>query len=251
MQEIYKEMLIIPAIDLKDGNCVRLKQGRMEDDTLFSDNPVAMALDWQTQGARFLHIVDLNGAFAGIPVNREIIKKIVASLNIPCQLGGGIRDLDTVKAYLDLGLERVILGTVAVENPKLVEQAATAFPGRVCVGIDARKGLVATRGWADSTEIKALDLARKFEDCGVAAIIYTDILRDGMQTGVNLEETQALAQAISIPVIASGGIATLNDIKALLPLEKYGVKAAITGRALYSGSLELAAAQEVADNGVQ
>ena len=244
-------MLIIPAIDLKDGNCVRLKQGRMEDDTLFSNNPVAMALDWQAQGARFLHIVDLNGAFAGTPINREIIKKIVSALSIPCQLGGGIRDLDTVKAYLDLGLERVILGTVAVENPKLVEEAATTFPGQVCVGIDARKGMVATRGWADETEVKALDLARKFENCGVAAIIYTDILRDGMQTGVNLEETRALAKAISIPVIASGGIATIDDIKALLPLEKSGVNAAITGRALYSGSLKLDAAQEIADGGVQ
>ncbi len=244
-------MLIIPAIDLKDGNCVRLKQGRMEDDTLFSNNPVAMALDWQAQGARFLHIVDLNGAFAGTPINREIIKKIVSALSIPCQLGGGIRDLDTVKAYLDLGLERVILGTVAVENPKLVEEAATTFPGQVCVGIDARKGMVATRGWADETEVKALDLARKFENCGVAAIIYTDILRDGMQTGVNLEETRALAEAISIPVIASGGIATIDDIKALLPLEKSGVNAAITGRALYSGSLKLNAAQEIADGGVQ
>ncbi|HIE07240.1 MAG TPA: 1-(5-phosphoribosyl)-5-[(5-phosphoribosylamino)methylideneamino]imidazole-4-carboxamide isomerase [Desulfarculaceae bacterium] len=244
-------MLIIPAIDLKDGNCVRLKQGRMEDDTLFSNNPVAMALDWQAQGARFLHIVDLNGAFAGTPINRGIIKKIVSALSIPCQLGGGIRDLDTVKAYLDLGLERVILGTVAVENPKLVEEAATTFPEQVCVGIDARKGMVATRGWADKTEVKALDLARKFENCGVAAIIYTDILRDGMQTGVNLEETRALAEAISIPVIASGGIATIDDIKALLPLEKSGVNAAITGRALYSGSLKLDAAQEIADGGVQ
>ncbi len=244
-------MLIIPAIDLKDGNCVRLKQGRMEDDTLFSNNPVAMALDWQAQGARFLHIVDLNGAFAGTPINRESIKKIVSALSIPCQLGGGIRDLDTVKAYLDLGLKRVILTTVAVENPKLVEEAATTFPGQVCVGIDARKGMVATRGWADETEVKALDLARKFENCGVAAIIYTDILRDGMQTGVNLEETRALAKAISIPVIASGGIATIDDIKALLPLEKSGVNAAITGRALYSGSLKLDAAQEIADGGVQ
>ena len=244
-------MLIIPAIDLKDGNCVRLKQGRMDDDTIFSTDPVAMALNWQAQGARFLHIVDLNGAFAGTPVNREIIRKIVEALNIPCQLGGGIRDLDTVKAYLDLGLNRVILGTVAVEKPELVEEAAAAFPGQVCVGIDARKGMVATRGWADETEVKALNLAHKFEDCGVAAIIYTDILRDGMQTGVNLEETRALAEAISIPVIASGGIATLDDIKALLPLEKYGVNAAITGRALYSGSLKLDAAQELADGGVK
>ncbi len=244
-------MLIIPAIDLKDGNCVRLKQGRMEDDTLFSSDPVAMALNWQDQGARFLHIVDLNGAFAGTPVNREIIKKIVTALDIPCQLGGGIRDLETVKAYLDLGLDRVILGTVAVENPELVRTAAQQFPKQICVGIDARKGMVATQGWADETQIKALDLARKFADCGLAAIIYTDILRDGMQTGVNLEETKALAQAISIPVIASGGIATINDIKALLPLEKYGVNAAITGRALYEGSLKLDEAQKLADGGVQ
>ncbi|RLB70296.1 MAG: 1-(5-phosphoribosyl)-5-((5-phosphoribosylamino)methylideneamino)imidazole-4-carboxamide isomerase [Deltaproteobacteria bacterium] len=244
-------MLIIPAIDLKDGNCVRLKQGRMEDDTLFSNDPVEMALDWQSQGARFLHIVDLNGAFAGEPVNREVIKKIVQTLTIPCQLGGGIRDLEIVKAYLDLGLNRVILGTVAVENPELVRAAAKQFPGQICVGIDARKGMVATQGWADETQVKALDLAHKFEDCGVAAIIYTDILRDGMQTGVNLEETEALAAAISIPVIASGGIATIADIKALLPLEKSGVNAAITGRALYEGSLKLDEAQKVADGGVQ
>lgn len=244
-------MLIIPAIDLKDGNCVRLKQGRMEDDTIFSTDPVEMALNWQNQGARFLHIVDLNGAFAGAPVNREVIKKIVQTLTIPCQLGGGIRDLETVKAYLDLGLNRVILGTVAVNNPELVHSAAKQFPGKICVGIDARKGMVATQGWADETQVKALDLARKFENCGVAAIIYTDILRDGMQTGVNLEETKALAAAISIPVIASGGIATIADIKALLPLEKIGVNAAITGRALYAGSLKLDEAQKVADSGVQ
>jgi len=240
-------MIIIPAIDLKDGNCVRLKQGRMEDDTLFSSNPVEMALNWQKQGARYLHLVDLNGAFAGEPVNREIIKEIVAALDIPCQLGGGIRDLETISAYLDLGLERAILGTVAVENPELVRLAAKTFPGRICVGIDARQGLVATRGWASETRVQALDLARGFEDCGVAAIIYTDILRDGMQTGVNLEETKVLAQAISIPVIASGGIATIADVKGLLPLEKYGVSAAITGRALYEGTLDLNSAQILAD----
>ncbi|MBN2809840.1 MAG: 1-(5-phosphoribosyl)-5-[(5-phosphoribosylamino)methylideneamino]imidazole-4-carboxamide isomerase [Deltaproteobacteria bacterium] len=240
-------MIIIPAIDLKDGNCVRLKQGRMEDDTLFSSNPVAMALNWQKQGARYLHLVDLNGAFAGEPVNREIIKKIVAALDIPCQLGGGIRDLATVSAYLELGLKRVILGTVAVENPELVRAAAQTHPGRICVGIDARQGLVATRGWAAETHIQALDLARGFEGCGVAAIIYTDILRDGMQTGVNLAETKALAEAISIPVIASGGIATIADVEGLLPLEKSGVMAAITGRALYEGTLDLGAAQALAD----
>ncbi len=240
-------MLIIPAIDLKDGNCVRLRQGRMEDDTLFSTDPVAMARHWQEQGARYLHLVDLNGAFAGEPVNREIIREIVSALNIPCQLGGGIRDLETVAAYLDLGLDRVILGTVAVENPALVREAARDFPGRVCVGLDARNGFVATRGWAAETGVRALDLARDFADCGVAAIIYTDILRDGMQTGVNLDETRALAEAIPIPVIASGGIATLDDIRALLPLEKAGVTAAITGRALYAGSLDLKAAQTLAD----
>ena len=242
-------MLIIPAIDLKDGNCVRLRQGRMEDDTLFSTDPVATARHWQEQGGRFLHIVDLNGAFAGEPVNREVIRRIVAALDIPCQLGGGIRDLETVRAYLDLGLERVILGTVAVENPQLVEEVAGLFPGRVCVGIDARKGLVATRGWAAETGVRAIDLARRLEDCGVAAIIYTDILRDGMQTGVNLVETRALAEAISIPVIASGGIATLDDVRALLELEPCGVTAAITGRALYEGTLDLAAAQALADRG--
>ncbi len=242
-------MIIIPAIDLKDGNCVRLKQGRMEDDTLFSTDPVEMALSWQNKGARYLHLVDLNGAFAGEPVNRAIIKKVVSTLDIPCQLGGGIRDLETIAAYLDLGLDRAILGTVAVENPDLVRVAAKTFPGRICVGIDARKGLVATRGWASETRVQALDLARGFEDCGVAAIIYTDILRDGMQTGVNLEETKALAQAISIPVIASGGIATIVDVEGLLPLEKFGVTSAITGRALYDGTLDLHEAQILADAG--
>ncbi len=240
-------MLIIPAIDLKDGNCVRLRQGRMDDDTLFSTDPVATARHWQEQGRRFLHIVDLNGAFAGQPVNREVIRRVVAALDIPCQLGGGIRDLETVAAYLELGLERVILGTVAVENPDLVKAAAERFPGRICVGIDARKGIVATRGWAAETGVRALDLAREFAACGVAAIIYTDILRDGMQTGVNLAETRALAEAVAIPVIASGGIATLADVRALLELEECGVCAAITGRALYEGTLDLAAAQALAD----
>ncbi len=242
-------MLIIPAIDLKDGNCVRLRQGRMEDDTLFSDDPVAMARYWQDRGGRFLHIVDLNGAFAGEPVNREVIRRIVAALDIPCQLGGGIRDLKTIAAYLELGIERVILGTVAVEKPELVAAAARRFPGRICIGIDARKGMVATRGWAAAGGISAIELARRLPATGIAAIIYTDILRDGMRTGVNIEETRALAEAVSIPVIASGGIASLEDIEKLLPLETVGVAAAITGRALYEGSLDLTAAQALADRG--
>ena len=238
-------MLIIPAIDLKDGNCVRLRQGRMEDDTLFSTDPLQMARRWQQEGARYLHLVDLNGAFAGSPVNREAIVNIVKSLDIPCQLGGGIRSLETIEDYLSLGLDRVILGTVAVEQEELVAEAARLFPGHVCVGIDARQGKVSTRGWAEETKLEALDLALKMQDLGVAAIIYTDIMRDGMQTGVNLEDTARLAEALEIPVIASGGIASLDDLKQLLTIEKKGVSGAITGRALYEGTLDLRAAMKL------
>ncbi len=240
-------MLIIPAIDLKDGNCVRLRQGRMEDDTLFSTDPLQMALRWQQEGARYLHLVDLNGAFAGYPVNREAIINIVKFTDIPCQLGGGIRSLETIEAYLNLGLERVILGTVAVEQEELVAEAAHRFPGHICVGIDARRGKVSTRGWAEETELEALDLALKMQDFGVAAIIYTDIMRDGMQTGVNLEDTGKLADALEIPVIASGGIASLDDLKQLLTIEKKGVTGAITGRALYEGTLDLKEAMTLVD----
>jgi len=238
-------MLIIPAIDLKDGNCVRLRQGRMEDDTLFSSNPLQMARRWQQEGARYLHLVDLNGAFAGCPVNREAIINIVKSLDIPCQLGGGIRSLETIEDYLNLGLERVILGTVAVEQEELVAEAAHRFPGHICVGIDARQGKVSTRGWAEETELEALDLALKMQEFGVAAIIYTDIMRDGMQTGVNLEDTGRLAESLEIPVIASGGIASLEDVKQLLTIEHKGVTGAITGRALYERTLDLQEAMQL------
>jgi len=240
-------MLIIPAIDLKDGNCVRLRQGRMEDDTLFSTDPAQMARRWQREGACYLHLVDLNGAFAGSPVNREAIASIVDALDIPCQLGGGIRSLATIEDYLTLGLDRVILGTVAVEQESLVAEAARRFPGRICVGIDARRGKVSTRGWAEETELEALDLAMKMQDFGVAAIIYTDILRDGMQAGVNLDETGRLAEALDIPVIASGGIASLEDVKQLLTIADKGVAGAITGRALYEGSLDLGEAMKLVD----
>lgn len=235
-------MLVIPAIDLKQGSCVRLEQGLMHKDTVYSTDPVAQALKWQQAGAELLHIVDLDGAFDGVPRNREAIAAIVAALDIPTQLGGGIRDLPTIEAYLELGLARVILGTVAKENPELVRQACAKFPGRIVVGIDARDGMVAVRGWAEITEKKAIDMAREFEGMGVVAIIYTDIARDGMMQGPNLEATAALADAVSIPVIASGGVSSMEDIRNLKAIESRGVCGAITGKAIYSGALDLHAA---------
>jgi len=235
-------MIVIPAIDLKEGCCVRLEQGLMERDTVFNDNPAAQALEWQRQGAELLHIVDLDGAFAGEPKNRAAIEAIVKAIDIPTQLGGGIRDLATVEAYLSLGLSRVILGTAAQRNPELVKEACAKFPGRIVVGIDAKNGMVAVQGWAEVTGISAVDLARKFEGYGVAAIIYTDIARDGMLQGPNLEATKALAEAISIPVIASGGVSTLKDIENLMAIEQYGVTGVITGKAVYTGAIRLAEA---------
>jgi phosphoribosylformimino-5-aminoimidazole carboxamide ribotide isomerase len=235
-------MLVIPAIDLKEGRCVRLEQGLMERDTVYSDDPAGQARIWQEQGGELLHIVDLDGAFAGVPRNRDAIRTIVEAISIPTELGGGIRDLATIEAYLELGVGRVILGTVAKENPALVAEACRLFPGRIVVGIDARDGLVAVRGWADMTEKKALDLAREMEGFGVEAIIYTDIARDGMMGGPNLEATRALAEAIRIPVIASGGVSCLEDIRQLLTIEASGVTGVITGKALYNGSLDLRAA---------
>ncbi len=238
-------MLVIPAIDLKEGRCVRLEQGLMERDTIYSDDPAAQALIWQEQGGELLHLVDLDGAFAGVPRNRDAISAIVKAVDIPTELGGGIRDLETIEAYLALGVGRVILGTVAKENPSLVREACRLFPGRIVVGIDARDGLVAVRGWADVTEKKASEMAMEMEDFGVEAIIYTDIARDGMLQGPNLEATRILAESISVPVIASGGVSTLKDIQNLISIESSGVIGVITGKAIYTGSLDLRAAIEL------
>jgi len=235
-------MLVIPAIDLKDGACVRLEQGLMERNTVYSDDPAAQALSWQNLGGELLHIVDLDGAFAGKPKNHSAIAAIVKALDIPTELGGGIRDMATIEAYLNLGVSRVILGTIAKENPQFVKEACRAFPGQIVVGIDANKGLVAVRGWADVTEKRAIDLARELEDFGVTAIIYTDITRDGMMQGPNLQETGDLAAAISIPVIASGGVSSLQDIANLMTIEHKGVSGVITGKAIYTGALNLAEA---------
>ncbi len=235
-------MIIIPAIDLKDGKCVRLEQGLMEKDTVYSDDPAAMARHWQSEGGELLHLVDLNGAFDGVPRNRQAIRSIVDAIEIPTELGGGIRDMATIRAYLELGIDRVILGTVAKENPALVQDACREFPGRIVVGIDARDGKVAVRGWAEVTEKLAIDLAREMEGFGVEAIIYTDIARDGMMQGPNLAATKALAEAISIPVIASGGVSNLEDIRNLLAIEAAGVEGVITGKAIYTGALDLRAA---------
>ena len=242
-------MLLIPAIDLKDGHCVRLKQGEMNDATVFSEDPAAMARHWIAQGARRLHLVDLNGAFAGKPKNEAAIKAILAEVGdeIPVQLGGGIRDLDTIERCLDGGLSYVIIGTAAVKNPGFLHDACSAFPGHIIVGLDAKDGKVAVDGWSKLTGHDVIDLAMKFEGYGAEAVIYTDIGRDGMLSGVNIEATVKLAQALSIPVIASGGIANLNDIAALCAVEREGVMGAITGRAIYEGTLDFRAAQAQAD----
>jgi phosphoribosylformimino-5-aminoimidazole carboxamide ribotide isomerase len=232
-------MLIIPAIDLKDGRCVRLKQGDMDQVTIFSEDPPAMARHWLDQGARRLHVVDLNGAQAGKPKNEPVIRKIVeAAGDMPVQLGGGIRDLDTIERYLDDGVSYVIIGTQAVKTPGFLHDACGAFPGHVMVALDARDGKVAVDGWSKMTRHEVIDLAKKFEDYGVEAIIYTDIGRDGMLTGVNVEATVRLARELSVPVIASGGITDLKDIEALLAVESEGIVGAITGRALYQGTLD-------------
>lgn len=239
-------LLIIPAIDLKDGQCVRLKQGRMEDDTVFSDDPVAMATHWVNQGAKRLHLVDLNGAFAGTPIHKQIVEQIAQNHpSLPIQIGGGIRSLETIEHYLDAGVQWVIIGTKAVKEPEFVAAACQAFPGRIIVGIDAKAGWVATDGWANITDTKATDLAKRFADAGVASIVYTDIARDGMMQGVNVAQTVALAAACGLPVIASGGVTDLSDVAALKG--QPGILGAITGRAIYEGTLNLQAAQALAD----
>ena len=244
-------MLIIPAIDLKDGACVRLRQGLMDDSTVFSDDPVAMAARWVEAGCRRLHLVDLNGAFAGEPVNGAVVTAIAAAYpDLPIQIGGGIRTLETIEHYINAGVSYVIIGTKAVKEPEFVAEACAAFPGKVIVGLDARDGLVATDGWAEVSEVRATDLARRFESDGVAAIVYTDIARDGMMQGVNVEATVAMAQASSIPVIASGGITDIQDIRALMNVAHTGICGAITGRAIYEGTLDVADAQQLCDEGV-
>lgn len=233
-------MILYPAIDLKDGQCVRLLHGEMDKATVFGDDPAAQAAKFEAAGCDWLHLVDLNGAFAGQPVNGAAVEAILARVSVPCQLGGGIRDMATIEGWLSKGLARVILGTVAVENPALVREAARAFPGKVAVGIDARGGKVATKGWAEETDVLVTDLARSFEDAGVAAIIYTDILRDGAMQGPNIAATETLARAVTIPVIASGGVSSLDD---LIALRDTGVIAGvISGRALYDGAIDLTAA---------
>lgn len=235
-------MILFPAIDLKDGQCVRLIKGEMDKATVFNDSPADQAKAFQDQGFEYLHIVDLNGAFAGEPVNAGAVEEILKAITIPAQLGGGIRDLETIAMWLDKGIARVILGTVAVKDPDLVIEACKQFPGQIAVGIDAKDGFVAVEGWAETSELSAIDLARKFEDAGVAAIIYTDISRDGILTGLNLEATRELANAVSIPVIASGGLASIDDIKALKKDENAILEGAISGRALYDGRLDPAEA---------
>ncbi|MCR9185281.1 MAG: 1-(5-phosphoribosyl)-5-[(5-phosphoribosylamino)methylideneamino]imidazole-4-carboxamide isomerase [Halieaceae bacterium] len=242
-------MLIIPAIDLKDGQCVRLRQGLMEDSTVFSDDPVAVARRWVDAGCRRLHLVDLNGAFAGEPVNGEVVTAIAAAYpGLPIQIGGGIRSLDTIEHYVRAGVDYVIIGTKAVKEPAFVAEACRAFPGKVIVGLDAKEGLVATDGWAEVSTVLATDLARQFEADGVSAIVYTDIARDGMMQGVNVEATLGMARASSIPVIASGGITNMNDIRALRAVAHEGICGAITGRAIYEGTLDVAEAQRLCDS---
>ena len=236
-------MILYPAIDLKDGQCVRLLRGEMSAATVFGDDPAEQAAEFEAAGCDWLHLVDLNGAFAGQPVNAAAVEAILARIKVPAQLGGGIRDMATIEMWLSKGLARVILGTVAVENPDLVREAARAFPGQVAVGIDARKGFVATKGWATETTVQATDLARSFEDAGVAAIIYTDIDRDGAMQGPNISATEALARAVTIPVIASGGVSSMADLTALKATGT--IAGAISGRALYDGAIDLAKALAV------
>ena len=241
-------MLIIPAIDLKDGQCVRLRQGEMDDSTVFSDDPVAMAARWVEAGCRRLHLVDLNGAFAGEPVNGAVVTAIAERYpQLPLQIGGGIRTLETIEHYVRAGVDFVIIGTQAVKQPSFVAEACRAFPGRIIVGLDARDGRVATDGWAEVSALQATDLARRFAADGVSAIVYTDIARDGMLQGVNIEATLEVASASMLPVIASGGITDMGDIRRLCEVEESGIFGAITGRAIYEGTLDFAAAQRFCD----
>jgi len=235
-------LIIIPAIDLKNGRCVRLKQGQMSKETVYSQVPEEMAVKWYEKGAERLHLVDLDGAVKGRPINGEVIKRIVHAIPIPIQLGGGIRDLQTIETYLNLGIQQIILGTVAYKDPEFVSLACRRFPDRIIIGIDAKKGQVAVEGWTEETDMTPEEMAKRYEEMGILAIIYTDIQRDGMSTGPNVQATKELAKAISIPVIASGGISGIDDVGKIIPLSKHGVMGMITGKALYEGTLDLAEA---------
>ena len=243
-------MLIIPAVDIKNGKCVRLLQGRMEDETVFSQNPAAMARKWANSGAQLIHVIDLDGAFAKQPQNIDAIRNILNDVDVPIQLGGGMRNLEIVAKYLEMGVQRVIIGTEAVQHPEFVIQTCAAFPNRIVLGIDARNGYVAIDGWTQTTQIRAIELAKQFEDCGLAAINFTDIYRDGMLTGPNLKEIQSFAEALDVPVVASGGVSTLKDIYNLLALKSAGITGVIVGKALYSGSLDLKEAIEATQEGM-
>jgi phosphoribosylformimino-5-aminoimidazole carboxamide ribotide isomerase len=232
-------MLIIPAIDLKEGKCVRLQQGLMDRATVYSDDPATTAKHWESQGAELLHVVDLDGAFAGVPKNLDAIKEIRNAVKMPIEVGGGIRDIATINTLVSIGIDRIILGTAAIENPAFVREACQKFPGKIIVGIDAKDGMVAIKGWAEVTKVKAIDLAKQMQEYGVTAIIYTDIKRDGMLSGPNIEATRVLAESLHIPVIASGGVSTMKDIEDLLTVRYSGVSGVITGKAIYSGSLNL------------
>lgn len=239
-------MIIFPAVDIRGGKCVRLRQGRVDQETVYGDDPAAMALRWQEAGASWLHVVDLDGAFRRTPGNLESIRRLRQAITIPIQLGGGIRTLETVSLYLDLGIDRLILGTAALKDPDLVRRACERFPGKIAVGLDARDGLVAVEGWTEVSSRPAVELARELAAFQPAALIYTDISRDGVKTGLNLEATRVMAEQVQIPVIASGGVSSLEDIRALKPLESSGVIGVIIGRALYDGSIDLAEALKVA-----
>ena len=232
-------MLIIPAIDIKSGKCVRLFQGRMDKETVYSDDPVSVAKRWEDEGAEFLHIVDLDGAVSGVPKNKEIIESIIKSVKIPLEVGGGVRNIETIKEYFSIGAKKVIIGTVAWENPILISEVCKMFPERIIVGIDAKNGNVAVRGWEDVTETSASTLAKRFEGMGISGIIYTDISRDGTLSGPNIDSIKSFAKSISIPVIASGGVSDINDIKNIMKLKKHGVTGVIVGKALYSGAVNL------------
>ena len=241
-------MILIPAIDLKEGHCVRLRQGNMDETTIFSDDPVSMAGKWVDQGCNRLHLVDLDGAFEGEPINADVIEEISASFpDLEIQIGGGIRSIETFEAYLEAGVNYVIIGTMAVKRPEFVTQLCSEFPGNVIIGLDAKNGMVATHGWAEESEHEAIDLARRFEDQGVAAIVYTDISRDGMMQGVNVEATSALAKSISVPVIASGGVTDMDCIVKLNEVKDSGIEGVIIGRALYERTIDLAQAQVYID----